>query len=534
MLRNLTSAKKFFIKEIRLNTISYVILFVVLLASLFIRVYRTQALLGFYYDQGRDALVVWDLWHEGKPFLIGPVTGLRGIFLGPFYYYLIAPFYLIGKGNPVYPAVFLAFVSCVAILFLYIASTKIHSRTAGLIAATIAAFSYKIFTHSRWLSNPNPILLTSVIFFWSLWEIENNNKDLKIKGQKINFWGIVEALMVGLSLQLEAASAFFYILVIFIFFIWHYTNRCRTFSLKGLVAILKEIRDDKLTLLVSFFVIVLTLVPQIAFNFRHDNILLNNFKDLFFEEKAFRGLTKFVLEERTKYFWRVFSTLFFDGRERFATLFITISFSMLIASFNKFKDKVLPLFTIFILPPVVGYYLFQGNYGNIYDYYMSGYYMIFILLFSIGMAELWRKKLGFLIFLAFFYHFFSLNKVLIGNYLTATPATRPIALEDEIAAVDFIYNDAKVEREPFNVDVYVPPVIPYSYNYLLVWRGKIICGDDLCGMVEEEKDVVYTISEPETIHLDRWENWSKRYEDTTSLEVVEKFGQVMVQKRRRI
>ena len=65
------------------------------MAAFVLRIYRINDLLAFHFDQGRDALVIWDLWHNGKPFLIGPVTGLTGIFLGPFYYYLISPFYLI-------------------------------------------------------------------------------------------------------------------------------------------------------------------------------------------------------------------------------------------------------------------------------------------------------------------------------------------------------------------------------------------------------------------------------------------------------
>ena len=60
----------------------FVLLAFILGLGLFLRVYNIGNLLGFYYDQGRDALTVWNLWHEGKFFLTGPVTGLAGIFLG--------------------------------------------------------------------------------------------------------------------------------------------------------------------------------------------------------------------------------------------------------------------------------------------------------------------------------------------------------------------------------------------------------------------------------------------------------------------
>src|SRR5258706_3613130 len=106
-------------EEIFSHKFVYFLLATILLAALFVRVYRVTELLQFYYDQGRDALVIWDLWHKGRPFLIGPITGLKGIFLGPFFYYLIAPFYLLGGGNPAYPAVFVSFLSVCALAVLY-------------------------------------------------------------------------------------------------------------------------------------------------------------------------------------------------------------------------------------------------------------------------------------------------------------------------------------------------------------------------------------------------------------------------------
>lgn len=113
----------------------YFLLLAIIIGSFFVRAYRLHDLLGFYYDQGRDALVIWKLWHEGKLFLIGPVTGLAGIFLGPFYYYLIAPFYLLGKGDPVIPALFLAGLTTTAVLVLYVLGSSFHSKTAGIVAS---------------------------------------------------------------------------------------------------------------------------------------------------------------------------------------------------------------------------------------------------------------------------------------------------------------------------------------------------------------------------------------------------------------
>ena len=144
MLRNI---KKKIVNEARSHPVYFLLLALILISAFFVRIYRVGELLGFYYDQGRDALVIWKLWHEGKPFLIGPITGLQGIYLGPFFYYLIAPLYLIGGGNPIFPSVFLSFLSVAAIVMLYVLGKEMHSRMAGIIVAFIGSFSYYIVLH---------------------------------------------------------------------------------------------------------------------------------------------------------------------------------------------------------------------------------------------------------------------------------------------------------------------------------------------------------------------------------------------------
>ena len=144
------------------------ILAVILLAALFLRVYRIDTLLGFYYDQGRDALVIWDLLNKGKFFLIGPVTGIEGIFRGPLYYYLIAPFYLLGKGSPVWPSVFLALTTVVSLWLIYHLGLKIQGKATGITAVLLGGFSYRLVMASRWLSNPTPMFLLSMILVWMM------------------------------------------------------------------------------------------------------------------------------------------------------------------------------------------------------------------------------------------------------------------------------------------------------------------------------------------------------------------------------
>lgn len=515
------------IKSFFSNWLSYLVLAFVVIAAFYLRVYKIGDLMGFYYDQGRDALVIWNLWHSGKFFLIGPVTGLSGIFLGPFYYFLIAPLYLIGGGNPLLPMVFLAILSALSLLLIFELGRQIHSRSAGLIAAVVAGFSYYIIYYSRWLSNPNPMLLLSMIFFYSLWKI--------ISGGRRRWWP-VSAFVVGVSLHFESASAFFYLFIYSLFILWFLIRYLK--GLKGGLIGSKFWHFVKLNsrlIIVSCICLLVTFIPQIIFNFRHDNLLMDNFLKLFTEEKAFsKPLTVSVLETRIAYFWSAFMGKIFIGWNKQAYIFAALSLASLILGKKHLAKGTLPLFSIFLITPMLGYILFQGNFGNIYDYYLIGYFLPFILLFSIGLAEFSTTLLGKLLLLLFFVYFFRVNMIPI-RAMIKNPMDGPtdIKLGSQIRAVDWVFENA-AGRGVYNVDVYVPPVIPYAYDYLFLWQGWKKCGESLCGKVDYTTSMIYTLYEQDPPNPQRLKAWLDNQQGASFVEEEARFGGITVQRRRRL
>lgn len=529
-------------REVLKNPKVYILLGILVSASLFVRVYRLDQLLGFYYDQGRDAKVIWNLWKNGKPFLIGPVTGLAGIFLGPFYYYLIAPFYILGGGDPVWPATFLALMSTLAVVVTYYLGWKFESRITGIIAALVTGFSYYLVLAGRWLSNPTPILLTSILLFWSLWEIINDSD---------RRWWIVVSLVVGLSLHFESASAVFYIPVVLAILAWRLmrspTNTSLQVDRNAVIAffkegfggyskrIVKEFGSSRI-LWTSLLVLFLTLLPQLLFNFRHENILLNNFIDLFTKKKSFSVDIGAVMGRRLNYFWSVYSSKILVGKPHYAAFFTAFSFAAILYHLRSLvRKKIMQLFTFFLFIPAIGYILFQGNYGNIYDYYLTGYYNIFVLLFALGLGLLWRNKLGRIVVLVYTLIFLQINIPLVRNYLRAgVDGPTHISLGNELQAVDWILDDSK-NRGVFNTSFYVPPVIPHTYEYLMTWQANSRCGEDLCGWERtEEKELVYVLFEKDPPHPERLEKWLNDRKNNTEVLKEQVFGGITVQRRKRL
>ena len=101
-------------------------------------------------------------------------------------------------------------------------------------------------------------------------------------------------------------------------------------------------------------------------------------------------------------------------------------------------------------------------------------------------------------------------------------------------AVDWIFEDAKGRGE-FNVDVYVPPVIPHSYDYLFLWQATERCGDNLCEMnLAEQVPLLYTLYEEDPPHPERLKAWQARQDGIGEIEEETSFGGITVQRRKRI
>src|SRR3989338_3275443 len=89
---------------------------VILVVNFLLRIPITA--LGFFaltYDQGRDLLLVSNIVYNHNLTLIGPTTGLQGIFYGPYWYYFLAPLIFLSGGDPQKVAVFFSFIGVLTI-----------------------------------------------------------------------------------------------------------------------------------------------------------------------------------------------------------------------------------------------------------------------------------------------------------------------------------------------------------------------------------------------------------------------------------
>lgn len=483
---------------------TYILLALLILAFSF-WTYRINDLLGFYFDQGRDAKVIWDFWHNGKLFLIGPTTGIAGIFRGPFYYLLIAPFYLLGGGNPIYPSMFLSLLSVFALFLMYKIATKIIDEQAGLIAVFIATFSLNIMLAARWLSNPTPMLILSMMLvFFVFWAID---------GKKYA-WPVV-AFIVGTSLfHFGSAGEFFYIFALVIISLLNWKN----------------FPKDKY-FIISVVAFLLTALPQIAFDIRHDGILSNNIKKFLVDDQSFKISFWEVFKLRINFIYDVYTNKIFHWRRNYE--FFLMGFAVIIFVKNlKFflTNKKSQVVLIFLIAPLIGLTFFQGNEGNVYDYYLTGYYLIFVLFVGLIL----RKAFDLGIIGKIFVFLFLLN--VVSNNLPfiryklrdGVDGPQTIGFKNQKQAIDWIYEDA--DGAQFSIDVYVPPVIPHAYDYLFIWYGGSVKGYNPLGKVTNPMYTLYEVDPPFPYRL---ENWLMHQDTVGKVLYEESFGGITVQKRLR-
>src|SRR3990167_720587 len=111
-----------------------IILILILIIASFYRFYKIMDYMTFLGDEGRDVLIVYKILH-GNLTLLGPTASVGGFFLGPIYYYFMAPFLWLFNYNPVGPAIMVALFGIATVWLIYKVGKEFFGPSAGVIAA---------------------------------------------------------------------------------------------------------------------------------------------------------------------------------------------------------------------------------------------------------------------------------------------------------------------------------------------------------------------------------------------------------------
>lgn len=229
------SVKKYYLN----NKLEALFLAFLTLLTLFLKTYNLEAHFPFSWDQARDAEVIWQMLRECKLTLIGPqVVSNNAFFLGPLWYYLLAPFYFISGMDPIGAAYSAVFAGVSTVIAIYFFTKKIAGSSAGAIASILWIGDLSIIAWNPMLV---PILTMGILFFC-----------IKIIESKKNYF-IPAFLLFGLSLQIHFQMIFLAVPLLF-----------------SLTVYLKKNKVPVKQLTLSLLILFLTFIPQILFDIRHE------------------------------------------------------------------------------------------------------------------------------------------------------------------------------------------------------------------------------------------------------------------------
>lgn len=189
----LEKAKSFILKNYALIGI-----IIILLISSFLRLWRIEDYMIFLGDEGRDVLVVRQILHGHLTFL-GPRASAGDFFLGPIYYYFMAPFLLLSNYNPVGPAIMVALLGIATTFLVYKIGREFFGTPTGLFASLLYAFSFLVVAYSRSSWNPN------VMPFFSILTLYTAYKGIENKSSKLIF---SSGVLLGIAMQLHYLTVF--------------------------------------------------------------------------------------------------------------------------------------------------------------------------------------------------------------------------------------------------------------------------------------------------------------------------------------
>lgn len=141
--------------------------FLIVFISLILRLFNIEWFAEFLGDQGRTGIVIYQAWRGKTLPLVGP-TVLTGQHLGPIWYYLIGPFFILSGFNPLGPAIGMAFFGTLATVVLYVLAKKLYGPLIGSLVALLWAVSPLIIRQDQTIWEPNLVPLFVILFLLGL------------------------------------------------------------------------------------------------------------------------------------------------------------------------------------------------------------------------------------------------------------------------------------------------------------------------------------------------------------------------------
>lgn len=414
------------------------ILVLVILLGIFLRFYELSGFATFLADQGRDAIVIKRII-TGQHFpAIGAPTSLGQVYLGPFYYYFIAPWLLLFRFQPVGLAFGVAFFSSLYLLINYFIVKKLFDKKVALVSTIFLSFSSVLIDFSHYSWNPNLLPLFTLLTVYFVIKSLKNNKwyYFALAGTFLSFCIQLHYL----ALFLIPSFGFLYLISLFK-------------SLKQLFS-----KFVNLFALVAFFIIFSS--PLIIFDLRHNFLNSRNFITLF-QSSGTSLSAKFNSLFDSFYYLNIYS--FNITLNKFFVYLLFLFLIAILIVLIKQRSNLRTLLFIFLFS-ILGMSLYSGPK---HPHYFVILYPLYFILVSNFLALSSKNRLGKYLSVIFIVGFIFLN--FQKYHFFKNKPNNQIAHAEKVAQ----FLDTIIGKEKFNFAVQPDGGPEDSYLYFLELKGKV-------------------------------------------------------------
>lgn len=425
----------------------FVLLVIIIVVAILIRIPSIITFnIPFTYDHGLTFLEIRDIAFLHKFRLIGPEGGIKGIFFGPTWYYLIAiPFYIL-KGDPRSGALVSLIINLCTIPFAYLIGSKISYKTGLNLALFFAFFAVMI------SSSANTFVVDTfpLINLLALWILLFTKKNIKL------YFG---TFLAGLSFHFEPVVAL-------------------GFNLALLYILYPDLKPLKLkNKFILTIIWIIPFIPQILFDLRHN--FLQTSAVLSAISKSGQDLGEILplwkrFFDRPVLLVKQYHSIIGNGKiwlTLLSLVYMVFGIKSSYQSSNRYKMLLTKYCLAFYIIPIL-YFIFLFPPG-IKEWYFTSFFSFYAVFISLGLAYDFKKRIfryfSYLIIILFL--FINTNPInTIKSLKNNTPSKDPSSLKNELAAIEWIYHDS--DRSPFLIYTYSPAVYDYPYQYLIWWYAQ--------------------------------------------------------------
>ena len=440
-----------------------IILIIILSIASFFRFYRIDEYITFLGDEGRDVLKVYEILH-GNFTLLGPTASVGGFFLGPIYYYFMAPFLWLFNYSPVGPAVMVALFGIATVWLIYRVGKEFFGSPVGLIAAGLYAISPLVVTYSRSSWNPNLMPFFSLLILYFIYKAAKSNNAALF---------ILSGFLFGIAMQLHYLALFLGIIILSYILLYQFTYSRNNFILKSLKKYLY-----------IFLGFIVGWSPFLGFEIRHGFPNIISIFNFIFHSGDTGGSVHFF-QTINNVFFRIFGRLItnFPPPEQVALganphiavwYYVTLLLGIASVGFLFFKclkeyklhSLEFAKLSLLLVWFVFGIGLFGFYKKSIYDYYFGFMFPLPFFVVGFFIVNLWQKRIGKILSILILLILIWLNNLTPPHKISANSQLNQIETISKLVV-------EKAENKPFNFALITGGNSDHAYRYFFtLWHKE--------------------------------------------------------------